>query len=229
MPLIRNVCFFISIISFLNLDAQTFTPRRGVSMADDTNGFYEYLPAGYNSSTGVYPVIIYLHGLDDVGNGNTELELLLTKRLPKLIVDGDFPPSFTVGGQTHQFIVLCPQFLDDGEKQPSPQQVDELITYAIDHYRVNANRIYLTGFSLGGGAIWEYAGNSSANANRIAAIVPIAGFLAPNLQRAQTIGEADLPVWATHNNADPRAPLIWTNNYVDWINLSNPTPLAKKT
>ncbi|HEY0060169.1 MAG TPA: T9SS type A sorting domain-containing protein, partial [Flavisolibacter sp.] len=227
--LIRNVCFFISILSFFNLDAQTFTPRRGVSMADETNGFYEYLPANYNSSTSKYPLIIYLHGLEDAGNGDSELDQLLTKRLPDLIRDGDFPPSFTVGGQTHSFIVLCPQFLNDNSDRPTPEQVDDLITYAVENYSVDENRIYLTGFSLGGGAIWEYAGLNSTNANRIAAIVPIAGFLLPTAERAAVIAAANLPVWATHNVQDPEAPASWTNNYVDWINSNNPITPAKKT
>lgn len=229
MSRIRKFCLLLSIVSFLHLDAQTFTARRNVSMASSTNGFYEYLPSGYNSSTSVYPLIIYLHGLDDVGNGDSELSQLLTKRLPDLIQDGDFPSSFTVGGQTHSFIVLCPQFENDAMDQPSPQQVNELINYAINNYRVNQNRIYLTGFSLGGGAIWEYAGESSANAARIAAIVPIAGFLAPTSQRAAVIAGANLPVWATHNDADPTAPSAWTADYVDLINANNPTVPAKKT
>jgi dienelactone hydrolase len=229
MPLIRKFCFFISIISFLNLNAQTFTPRRGVSMADETNGFYEYLPANYNSSTSKYPLIIYLHGLEDAGNGDSDLDQLLTKRLPDLIRDGDFPASFTMGGQTHSFIVLCPQFSNDNSDQPTPEQVDALITYAVENYRVNENRIYLTGFSLGGGAIWEYAGRNSANANRVAAIVPIAGFLLPTPERAGVIAAAGLPVWATHNELDPDAPVSWTNDYVNWINSNNPITPAKKT
>ncbi len=230
MPVIRFSSLLLLILVSYFASAQTFTALRDSNMINASNGYYEYLPQGYNpAASTVYPLIIFLHGQEDLGNGDTDLDLLLTKALPKVIDDQLFPTSFTVGGQTHRFIILCPQFINDGVDQPSPEEVDEIIDFAIDKYKINQNRIYITGLSLGGGATWEYAGDNATYANRIAGIVPVAGFSAPTTARAQIMATANLPVWATHNNGDPTATVNWTNGYVDLINSFNPNPLAKKT
>ncbi|MEI9946811.1 MAG: hypothetical protein WDN26_21640 [Chitinophagaceae bacterium] len=88
----------------------------------------------------------------------------------------------------------------------------------------------MTGLSNGGGCSWEYASFSPAYANRLAGIVPICGSTWPNAQRARIIADANLAVWATHNDLDP----IWSvQSTIGWVNLINtvplPNPLAKIT
>ena len=72
-------------------------------------------------------------------------------------------------------LVLWPTFTD----------VDGVIEYAIKNYEVDKKRIYLTGLSMGGGAVWEYAGADLKYAKKLAAIVPICGASYPWIGRSQ--------------------------------------------
>jgi pimeloyl-ACP methyl ester carboxylesterase len=214
--------FFIQLFLLINTaNAQVHTPRF-ISINSNTNGFYEYLPQGYGSGTQTYPLILFIHGSTELGNTGAALSTVLTSGIPHEIEVDSFPESVTVNGQVHRFIVISPQF----HNWPTPTDISQVLDYVVANYRVNLNRIYLTGLSMGGGATWEFAGASAANAARLAAIVPVAGASWPEQTRAYTIGDADLPVWATHNNGDPQVDVWYTNYYVDQINSRNPTPLA---
>lgn len=206
----------------------THTPR-SIRINSNIGGFYEYLPQGYNAATSQrYPLIVYLHGDGDRGDGSqAELPRLLTKALPKYIDDGLFPVSVTVNGQTHSFLVISPQY----DEWPSTVDIGAVITYAKNHYRVDTNRIYLTGMSVGGGRTWEYAGSNLLAAQKLAAIVPVCGYSTPLSSTTRNMANANLPVWATHNQGDPNVSVTLTNNYVNMINGNSqpPTPLAQKS
>src|SRR6476660_1855564 len=152
----RNSTLFFCVTVFLILSnpltAQTFTAMPNTSMTAESNGFYEYLPQGYNpAGSTLYPLIIASHGVGERGNGNTELNRIIQpqKGLAWLLSTGTFPTSFTVNGNTYKFIILCPQYLDNGNNWPSTQSIDDIINYALTQYKVDRNRIYLTGLSMG--------------------------------------------------------------------------------
>ena len=211
--------------------AQTHTAKY-VSMGAGTNGYYEYLPQGYNpAGSQTYPVIIAIHGAGDIGNGSpAELPRLFQSGLPKLINDGNFPSSFTVNNQTFRFIVISPQFTSFLSPPSSVAALSSIMSYVASNYKTNLNRVYMTGLSMGGGFTFNYAGNSTINAQKLAAIVPIAEAAVPDYNQARTIASANLPVWATHNNGDPVVPASQTDQYVTWINEApSPNPSAKKT
>lgn len=207
------------------VSAQVQTPRN-ISMIANSGGYYEYLPQGYNTGNQTYPLLLFIHGSGQTGNGNSDLPEVLKYGPPQLIDLGQFPASFTVNGQTFRFIVISPQF----SSWPSELDVQGVLDYVVQHYRVNLNRIYLTGPSMGGGVTWNYAGYNSSTANRLAAIVPVCGASTPATGRSRNIANADLPVWATHNDEDPVVPVSNTNLYIQYINTAPaPTPLAKKS
>ena len=189
------------------------------------DGFYLSLPATYNNAgdNAEYPLIVYLHGDESVEKGRTAI---LDNGIPKLIQEGGFPETFRVGGKNHSFIVVAPHYT---KKSPIETELNEAIDYILEHYRVNTARIYLTGMSRGGGNTWEYAGRRSENAEKLAAIVPVAGASSPNEEKAAVIAGANLPVWATHNDEDPLVTVENTNEYVKFINSRNPQIRAKKT
>ena len=220
------VCSFL--FFFSNAYSQVQTPRY-ISTCTHSNGFYEYLPQGY-SPTGnqKYPLIIFAHGSGEIGDGGpSQIQRVLYHGTPQQISQGIFPVSFTVNGQIFEYIVISPQFTTD----PVESDMNQVINYAIQHYKVDTNRIYLTGLSMGGGLVWDYVGKSISYASRIAAIVPICGASNPTVARCQNIAAANIAVWATHNSGDPNVPVSSTINYVNTIDdLPNPpNPLAKKT
>ena len=226
--LLKGVCTFISmIIISLNVFSQSFTPIYS-SMTGFSNGYYEYLPQGYwNNAEEKFPLIIFVHGIGECGNGTSDLGKVLVHGTPKQINNGSFPTSFNVNGQNFKFIVLAPQFTG----WAAYIQMNDVINYAVSHYKVDLNRIYLTGLSMGGGCIWEYAGYSQEYASRVAAIVPVCGASSATTDKINHIANSDLAVWATHNLGDGTVGVAATNTYIDGINAAPnpPTPLAKKT
>lgn len=230
MKLLTRLRFIYAFLFFCSYSAiaQTNTPIY-VSMESKTNGYYEYLPQGYSTSTDNYPLILFMTGIGEFNDGSpTNLPLVLKNGTPKLINDGTFPTSFTVNGQTFKFIVITPQWIK--YPRPTADDMDSVLDYLEAHYRIDKTRIYITGLSYGGGLTWAYGGGNSAFANRVAAILPVAGAGTPIYDRSRTIAAANLPTWATHNQGDPEVPVSVTTTYVNNINLAPaPTPKAKMT
>lgn len=219
--------FLCFVFSLSTVEAQQQTARY-ISMSEATKAFYEYLPAGYPEPGKKYPLLIFVHGMGECGQGTTaSLPLVLRNGIPKLINNGTFPASFTVNGETFKFIIVSPQFTGF----PSVNDINNTINYFLANYAVDINRIYLTGLSMGGGAAWYFPGYNSYFAQRIAATVPICGATDTSINYANNIANANVAVWATHNNGDPTVNVNVTNKLVDLINNRSapPNPRAKKT
>jgi len=196
---------------------------RSVTTSLASDGFYEFLPPGYDpNGTTTYPLMVFLHGSGEVGNGGSDISTVLRNGPPKLINAGTFPTSFTVGGKTFSFIVIAPQF----KYWPGSYDADGMVQYAIQHYKVNTNRIYITGLSMGGGVTWDYAITPDLVHN-VAAILTVAGAEGLDATTAQTIASANLPVYATHNQDDPTVQSFYTVDNVNFINNSHPPPTPR--
>jgi poly(3-hydroxybutyrate) depolymerase len=128
-----------------------------------------YLPDDYGSKE-KWPLIIFLHGAGERGSD-----------LNKVTLHG--PPKLVEEGQEFPFIIASPQCPDNAWWPYLSVQVNVLIDDIIENYRVDENRVYLTGLSMGGYGTWAIAG---MNPERFAAIAPICGggerFLAHNLK-----------------------------------------------
>src|SRR5690606_11384615 len=98
--------------------------------------------------------------------------------------------------------------------------MDELIESVKKDYRIDENRFYVTGLSMGGAGTWNYAVEYG---HKIAGIVPICGWGQP--QKACNI--KDVPVWATHNEKDPTVGVGGTLNMVNALKNcpANPMPI----
>ncbi len=192
------------------------------NVTSNIGGFYQALPARYDSTTKSYPLMVFLHGVGELGNGVSDLPNVLKNGVPRLLNAKTFPPQFTVGGKNFSFIILNPQF----KAWPQPTDVNAMVDYAIKHYRIDTTRIYISGLSMGGGATWDY---SIAYPTRIAAVVPISGASWPSQAQFASTASANLPVWAFHNSDDPTVGVNTTIQNVGFINSYNPTPLAQKT
>lgn len=185
-------------------------------------GYQEALPARYDSTTKVYPLLIFIHGVGELGNGSSDLWMAANIGTPGLIKNNKFPASFTSNGKTFSFIVLAPQF----KAWPNSTDVNAMITFAISKYRIDTTRIYVSGLSMGGGATWEYAAGYNS---RLAAIVPICGASGPTNEKAQKIAQSGIGVWAFHNLDDGIVSSSNTTGYINKINSYNPTTAARMT
>ncbi len=119
-----------------------------------------YLPADYGKDAKKkWPLIMFLHGAGERGN-NLE------------VVKKHGPPKMIAQGKSFDFIVVSPQCPND---LWWPEQTDVLITLLDEieaKYRVDTDRVYLTGLSMGGFGTWTLAAKYP---NRFAAIAPICG------------------------------------------------------
>jgi len=102
-----------------------------------------FLPADYSDTKESYPLILFLHGAGARGNDVRELT---NHHLPVVIED---KPGFPA-------ILIAPQCPKDGWWSGEMiDKLNELLTYAVETYRVDTNRIYLTGLSMGGHGTWN--------------------------------------------------------------------------
>jgi predicted peptidase len=186
------------------------------SINKNVGGYYEALPVSYDSTDKKYPLLLFLHGGGELGDGDSQLPLILKNSVTKRLSDKTFPVSFTVNGIQYSFIIISPQF----KKWPEVEDVHAIIKYVTNNYRVDTSRIYLSGLSMGGGATWEYAGSSYGKS--IAAIVPICGASWADSNVARTIAANDVPGWAFHNLDDPSVTVNSTKRYVNIIGEQNP-------
>jgi predicted peptidase len=148
---------------------------------------YRYLlalPDGYKSDSGrKWPLIVFLHG---AGERGTDLETVKKHGPPKLIA----------AGQKFEAIVASLQCL--AQQIWNPHGVKALTDELIKTLRVDTNRVYLTGLSMGGFATWETALEYPGT---YAAIVPICGGAGVRFVMAERIKH--LPVWIFHGARDP--------------------------
>ncbi len=152
-----------------------------------------YLPESYKQDTTKrWPLVMFLHGKGESGD---DIEKVKINGIPKNINEG----------KNYPFIVVSPQCPVNSHWEIS--LLNRLLDHIIGTYRVDENRIYLTGLSMGGFGTWEWA---CKNPERFAAIVPICGG-----------GKSDdvwkirhLPVWAFHGGKDPIVPIKFSEEMI---------------
>jgi len=204
---------------------ETLPPvQSGVSMAVTPNcgGYLKSLPAYYDSSNREYPLIIFIHGIGELGNGTTNLINMDRAGLPRLIKKNAFPADFEVEGKHYSFVVISPQF----KKWPTSADVKAVLDHSVKQYRIDKSRIYITGLSMGGGVTWNYAAEMG---NTVAAAAPVCGGSWPDEKRTSSIAAFNLPVWAFHNADDPIVAVSISRNFITNINAHHPAVEAKVT
>ncbi len=189
-------------------------------------GYLEYLPNNYSNNTSKYPVMIFLHGVGERGNGTSDLHKVKENGPPKLIDEGH-NMKFRVGGKDQSFIVISPQLRADYNSWPA-FYVDLVVEHVKKTYRVDLDRIYLTGLSLGGGGCWTYINYKAEYAKKIAAVVPVAGHQAYNSSNVSNICSNKVATWAIHSKDDDRTPFQYSKDWVNSINGCS-SGLAKLT
>ncbi|HSC36671.1 MAG TPA: hypothetical protein VLD19_02320, partial [Chitinophagaceae bacterium] len=167
-------------------------------------GFLQFTPPDYGTQK--HPLIIFMHGIGERGNGTTQIQSITANGIAKYCAAAGTTMRFTVGGQTSSFVVLSPQ-LDGSFGQWPTWYAKELIKYAKANLQIDTNRIYVTGLSLGGGGTWDYAFESYANSAQIAALAPVCGTDDQMAWNAcASAGAAKLPIWAFHCKDDGTVP-----------------------
>ncbi|MFO1022877.1 MAG: prolyl oligopeptidase family serine peptidase [Planctomycetales bacterium] len=151
-----------------------------------------FLPGNYATKE-KWPLILFLHGSGERGS---DLELVKVHGPPKLIEKGHRIP----------FIVVSPQCPMDKDWQP--HELTALLDDLVKKYKVDEDRIYLTGLSMGGMGTWKLAAYTP---DRFAALVPICG----GGETFWTKKFAHVPTWVFHGALDQGVPLRRSQEMVD--------------
>lgn len=178
-------------------------------------GYFVYTPSGYNTTQDNYPLLIFLHGLGEVGNSMTnpgELNKLLVHGPPELISKNEWTPSYPM-------IVVSPQTTVNVF---DPAKVNSFITYIVNHYHINKHRIYLTGLSLGGNGTYNYVYNYPDG--YVAAAVPMSAAYDKQLDYSKF---KSTPLWTFCGGTD--SPLRALKLTTDLINQHGNLVKAKLT
>ncbi len=156
--------------------------------------YWLFLPEGYEKSDKDWPLIVFLHGAGERGD---DLDKVKKHGPPKIVESKkDFP-----------FVVVSPQSPDFGW---DVQALDALLDEILETYKIDEDRVYLTGLSMGGYGTWEWA---AARPDRFAAAVPICG----GGSRIWAFRLKDVPLWVFHGAKDPVVPLSESERMVKAI------------
>ncbi|HVU18584.1 MAG TPA: PHB depolymerase family esterase [Candidatus Didemnitutus sp.] len=169
------------------------------------------LPVGYESS-GLrhWPLILFLHGSGESGH---DLSHVPVNGPPKLLNPGAKLTDAEANAArilARDFIVVSPQCPDEGIAW-----LDDDLLATLDEvtakWRVDADRVYLTGLSMGGYGAWSLGLH---HADRFAAVVPISG--GANYLDALNAQDGTSPqakalrhvgIWIVHGAIDPVVPV----------------------
>lgn len=159
------------------------------------------LPKEYESKE-KWPLLLFLHGAGERGDN---LEQVKRHGPPKLIAAGKDLP----------FIVVSPQC--PANRRWESIELTALLDEIVAKYKVDEDRIYVTGLSMGGFGTWSLATHSP---ERFAAIAPICGggetFMARSLVK--------LPVWAFHGEKDSVVRPVRSTEMVEAIKAAGGDP-----
>jgi predicted peptidase len=156
-----------------------------------------FVPHNYTVNN-TAPAILYLHGAGSRGSdGRNHLVGGLAKAIREK--NEDFP-----------FLVIFPQAREDEDWTPEStggKRALAILKQVQSEYRVDPNRVVLTGVSMGGQGTWSLA---AAEPDRWSAIVPICHGWKPNM----TARLRDVPCWCFHGDADEIIPASQTRDMV---------------
>jgi len=151
-----------------------------------TMDYLIYLPEEYDAvgeASTEWPVLFFLHGIVQSGND--------LRMLPKY-----GPAQQIEAGRDFPFIVITPQI---SAWSWNVEATVAFIEHCIETYRIDPSRVYLSGISLGGRAVWSVA---AARPDLFAAIAPVSGWG----KEEEAEATAQIPAWIFHGEKDP---LIW--------------------
>ncbi len=153
-------------------------------------GYYEYLPKGFDATRNKkYPLVFYWNGQNSIaGDGKAGLKGLLTQGLPEYINDGRHFPAIIISAQ-----------MKYGDWKTI--DIHPFVEYIEKRYKqhIDFNRIYMTGFSAGGGLTMRYA---MEHPEKLAAIVPVAPAIRYPKKDDPSEKFAKVSSWIFHNKGD---------------------------
>lgn len=155
-----------------------------------------FIPHRYEEEPeGKWPMILFLHGSGECGQDGIRQTTV------------GMPVHVARRHRTFPFIVLMPQAHDRWFDGADEQAVWKMLAHAMETYRVDPDRIYITGLSMGGFATWDLI---SKRPDVFAAAVPVCGAGDPRY----VVNATKMPIWAFHGAQDAAVPVAGSREAV---------------
>ena len=166
--------------------SDTFVEKRSTfTYSDQKLQYLIIFPAKYTQTTNRWPLILFLHGSSLRGQ---ELDLVKS-----------YGPTWVAEQRTEfPFVVLAPQCPNGEDWLNKSDILAALLDDVSEKYRIDQDKIYLTGTSMGGNGAWYLAGQ---HPEYFAAIAPLAS--SPTVPTSWNNQLISMPIWAFHGEKDP--------------------------
>ncbi len=173
-----------------------------ISAADSSSslGYWLFLPKDYGADKDrEWPVMLFLHGAGERGE---DLKAVKVHGPPKLV---DQRPDFP-------FILISPQCPKEHFWSGDVQQylLAELLDDVMRRFKVDRQRVTITGLSMGGFGTWEM---TARNPQVFSAAVPICGRGDPSSGPKLK----SIPFWVFHGAKDFGVPLRYSETMVEVV------------
>ena len=198
-----------------------FEARTYISTGGERLQYRLFRPPNYDPGK-TYPVVVFLHGAS--GRGSDNLSQLTGSRS----VGAGYWTAPARQARNPAFVLapqVDPQFSDNwvrqwrlpaaGDTEPLELLV-ELMPQLAREFPIDNQRLYLTGYSMGGFASWI---GISRHQDLFAAAIPICGGGDPT-----HVAESKTPVWAFHGSADRVVPVSRSREMVKALEAAGRSP-----
>lgn len=153
-----------------------------------------YLPREYQRSQNRWPLVMFLHGAGETGS---DLNMVKYHGPPKMVEQGrDFP-----------FVLVSPQSPVRGW---DVRTLGALMDECVAKYKIDSNKLYITGLSMGGNGVWKFL---AIHPGKAAAAIPICGWGDPNAAAKMK----ETPIWAFHGAKDDAVPADTSRTMVEAV------------
>ena len=143
--------------------------------------YWIYLPNEYDAKPSEkWPLVLFLHGSGERGDD-----------IEKVKIHG--PPKLAGQGKEFPFVLVSPQ-CPTGSRW-NAEELDQLVDELTKALRIDRQRLYVTGLSMGGSGTWSLI---SAQPDKYAAAMPLCG--RGDLEAAEKI--AKTPIWVLIGDKD---------------------------
>lgn len=183
-----------------HIERQTFVSKTDGATVD----YALFVPARYDAAK-AWPLLVFLHGSQEGGSWSAPTDPLASipvrtslGHLPFLVAFPLMRGSVTISG-------------------PAERDVLETIDDVQAHWRVDPDRVHLTGISLGAFAAWSIACHTP---DRFASLVVFCGGGQPEL----AVNLRHVPVRAYHGTADANVSILHTEDMINAMRAARLTP-----
>ena len=208
----------VEAVRIVRVNAGTVAARTGrpVGTTDAGEGYYERLPASYGATPAQrFPLIVYVHGSGEVGTNLALVTGSATPGAPQRDLTTLIDPDQAGGAQP--FVVLYPQRCAD---VVTAAELHAFISYALDTYDVDPDRVYLVGESAGASQILNYL---ETYQDQVAAVAPISGVdIATDICAFRNV-----PMWLFHAADDPTVPVVNSITVFESLKACSPAPTER--